>query len=163
MEAIAHLTPGTFPQWGTFAGVLALVAGGIVAFIKGMPERTRADTEANKVRGEQYAEQIKDFRDEVHGYRNDLHIMQIRLTKAESASRLRADRITNMTFIIRLLISELKRLDPDSVIVGQAEALLAQMLEQDLADNGPDSANASAQKTLQSAAHTVALTKLDGP
>src|SRR5687768_16702983 len=122
VQYIASLPDGTLPQWGMFITLLMILAGMITVWIKGMPERKRADNESAKLRGEQYADQIKDFRDEVHGYRNDLHILQTRLNKAESASRLRADRITNMTFIIRLLISELRRIDPNSIIVAQAEA-----------------------------------------
>lgn len=150
---------GTLPQWGAFISLLGIVAGGITVYIKGIPQRIKASSDAKQAENADYADQIQKFRDEVHGYRNELqasrneiHAMQGRLTAAESASRLRADRITNMTFIIRLLISELRRLDPQSIIVQQAEALMNQMQAGEL--NAPVTVETDASE----AAHT-AVTK----
>lgn len=133
-QALSLLTSGAFPLWGIFVVAVITLAGMVTAYIKGVPDRQRAATEATKVTGDQHAEQIKELREELrrltgelHSYVNDLQIMGIRLNKSESESRRRGDLITNMTFIIRLLISELRRLDPNSVIVAQAEALMAQM------------------------------------
>ena len=122
-----EIAPGTLPQWGTFAALLVAIFGGITAYIKGSPHRTKANSDAKQADNADYADQIKLFRDEVKTLNREVKVLQERLTQAESASRLRADRITNMTFIIRLLISELRRIDPNSIIVQQAEALLKQM------------------------------------
>lgn len=149
---------GSLPAWGAFMVMLGLL---IRAFIVGMPARRladteakRADTEASEVGINHLVSEIGRLRDEVHGYRNDMHIMQVRLNKAEGASRLRADRITNMTFIIRLLIAELRRLDPSSVILAQAEALLAQMLVKDAGDFNEDPAQA-AERAVKAAEDTL--------
>ena len=122
-----EIVPGTLPQWGTFAALLAAIAAGFTAYIKGSPHRTKANSDAKQADNADYADQIKLFRDEVRALNREVKTLQERLTQAESASRLRADRITNMTFIIRLLISELRRIDPNSIIVQQAEALMRQM------------------------------------
>lgn len=157
---LAELAPGTLPQWGTFLGVIAGLIGLATVFVKGIPQRTKATSDAKQADNADYAAQIRNFRDEVHGYRNELQALQGRLNRAESASRLRADRITNMTFIIRLLISELLRLDPDSIIVQQAEALLKQMEDGEHPPMGAaetaDRAVAKAQDTVKAAKATVA-------
>jgi hypothetical protein len=134
MLTVFGIPLGTLSQFGTFVGVLAIVAGMVTVWIRGIPERRRVENEARamdideaeKIRTD-YAQQIRDFRKEVHGYRNDLQNMEARLSQSESTSRRRSDVIKDMMFIIRLLISELKRTEPQSIIVGQAEAMLARM------------------------------------
>ena len=153
-----EIAPGTLPQWGTFAALLATLAAGVTAYIKGSPHRTKANSDAKQADNADYADQIKLFRDEVRALNREVKTLQERLTQAESASRLRADRITNMTFIIRLLISEFRRIDPNSIIVQQAEALLKQM---DHVEGAPPSVEADravekAQDTVVAAKATVA-------
>ena len=152
-----EIAPGTLPQWGTFAALIAAILAGATAYIKGSPQRTKASSDAKQADNADYADQIRLFRDEVRALNREVKALQERLTQAESASRLRADRITNMTFIIRLLISELRRLDPNSIIVQQAEALLQQM---DIGKAPPaieaDRAVEKAQDTVVAAKATVA-------
>lgn len=145
----SELGIGTFPQWILLITVLG---GGVTVFIKGIPQRTKANSDAKQAENNDYAQQIKELRVEMHGYRNELHVLQQRLSQAESSSRVRADRITNMMFIVRLLISELRRLDPQSVIVNQAEALLEQM---DRADTHPMTATETAERAVTKAKQTV--------
>lgn len=149
---------GTFPQWGTFLTVLTGLIGLITVYIRGMPERHRVrieerkiDVAAHSTQLQQYADQITEFRKEVHGYRNELHVVQRNLEKAESLSRRRGDRIVALTIVVKLVMSELKRLDPDSLILGQAEQLLTQMIEEDR----PETAADAARQTLEAAERTV--------
>ena len=150
------IAPGTLPQWGTFATLIAAIVGWGTVYIKGSPLRTKAESDAKQADNADYADQIKLFRDEVRSLNREVKVLQERLTQAESASRLRADRITNMTFIIRLLISELRRLDPNSIIVQQAEALMKQMDYVEAPAAEADRAIDKAQDTVIAAKATVA-------
>jgi hypothetical protein len=158
MEVLMNAIPGTVPQWGTFATVLLILAGIVAAWVKGMPDRKRADNEEKKISGdqyseqmEQYAEQIKEFREEVHGYRNELQIVRREAADAERESSRRGDHITNLTFIVRLLMSELERIAPDSIILKQAEALMLQLT---VAEK-PASPARAARDTVRAAQRTV--------
>ena len=153
-RTIMHIdfAQASLPQWGSFIGIISGLIGLAIVYIKGIPSRIRANSEAKQADNADYSAQIKDFRDEVHGYRNDLHLLQARLAESETASRFKAVQITNMTFIIRLLITELQRLDPQSFIVKQAETLLKQM---DMLEVLPTTAAESAQDTVRAAQATV--------
>lgn len=164
------LAAGTVPQWGTFLGILIGLIGLATVFVKGIPERTKAISEAKQADNSDYAKQIKDLIDQVHDLRNELQEnrndlratrrevdeVNKRLTQSESSSRQRADRITNMTFIIRLLISELRRIDPNSIIVQQAEALLEQM---DIGEKSTVAAADVADRAVEKAQDTVVAAK----
>lgn len=157
---------GTVFQGGTFA-VLLMILGTVAArYVQGMPDRQRAGNESKALNiGEMetiladYAEQIKTFRAEVHGYRNELQAVRGELLASDKISSQRSDRINNMVFIIELLISELERLDPSSVIVKQAKAMLRHMAGGDPkkseALNVAETAVADAKQTVRSAENTV--------
>lgn len=163
MIELFGLQLGTVFQGGTLLTLLLLLG---VWWVRGIPDRGRVknegkvidNAEAEKIRTD-YAAQIKDFRAEVHGYRNELAAIAARLTASESVSRQRSDRINNMMFIIRLLISELRRLDPTSIIVKQAEAMLQQMEPETSRTNDAlsvaEGAVADAEQTVVSATATV--------
>ena len=151
---------GSFAQWALFGTAITAFFTALGIWFKHGPDRKRAANEAQLIEINEaemirtdYAKQIRDFRMEVHGYRNDVHVLQARLEKSESVSRQRSDRITNMMFIIRLLISELKRHGP-SIIVDQAEAMLRQMGEMDDGINKSPALNA-AEHAAQAAEVTV--------
>lgn len=165
---------GTAFQGGSFAALLSLLGLAIAAYFKYAPAMAAQKNEGKKIDLEEdqqiradYAAQIADFRKEVHSYRNELAKVaslqaatEKRLNMSEATSRRRSYRIDNMMFVIRLLISELRRLDPDSVIVKQAEAMLLQMQDEDrlegLASN-QSPALAAAVESERAAAHTVAV------
>ncbi len=142
---IHQMALGTLPQWGAFLSLLAILMGGVTVYIRGIPDRLRVRNEARQIEIDEaelirsdYAQQIVEFRKEVHGYRNELHAVALRqnstekaLTEAQRISRQRSDRINNMMFVLRLVMSELRRLDPSSVILKQAEAMLGSMGEDD--------------------------------
>ena len=140
------------PEWGLFFTGLSILAGLITVYIRGIPDRRRVELEEKSMTGQQYAAQIAEFRKEVHGYRNELHVVQRDLERAESKSRQRGDRIVALTIVIKLVMSELRRLDPQSLILTQAEDLLSQMIEEDR----PETAAEAARQTLEAAERTVA-------
>lgn len=128
------LLPGTVPQWGAFLSLLAILMGAVTVYIRGIPERLRARNEADKIKIDaaekirtDYANQIRDFRAEVHGYRNDLHVITARLATSEATSRHRADKLRMMAFIVRLVLEELRSINPNNKVIGQAEDLLDEL------------------------------------
>lgn len=165
---IFGLDTGTFPQWGMFVSLLGIIAGGITVFIKGIPQRVKANSDARHADHADYASQIKEFRDEVHGYRNELHLVLNRLSLSESTSRRRGDRIKNMLFVLRLVMGELRKHDPKNSILEQAETMLSQMDEGEESDIGSIKSNPlraaedtmhAAKSTLHTAERTVSEVK----
>ena len=163
MIEVLGIPLGTAFQGGTLFAIIVAAFTALGIWIKHGPDRTRAKNEGDQIEVDaaevirtDYAQQVKEFRAEVHKYRNELHAVQGELNKSLRLSSQRNDRINNMMFIIRLLISELKRLDPDSIVVKQAEAMLIQM---DRTDGGKSSALDAAEHTLDAAQATVAVVK----
>ncbi len=161
---IPHLT-GSAAQWATF---VVIIIGGITAWFKYAPERRRAANEGDQIKINEaelirtdYAKQIADFRREVHGYKNEVAKVTAALSLSESARRRRDDRIAQMMFVLRLLMSEVRRLDPKSVILDQAEAMLEQMAAED-ARHAPRDAMSQAQDTVKAAQATVEELKHEG-
>jgi hypothetical protein len=147
----------SFPQWGTFVAALTMVIGLITVYVRGMPERHRVRNEEKKLRDDHLITQIAEFRKEVHGYRNELQVVHRELEKSESRARRRADRIVALTVVVQLVMSEIKRLDPNSLILAQAETLLAKMVDE---DTKPETTAQAARQTLEAAERTVA--KIEG-
>lgn len=156
---------GTVFQGGT---LLAILGAGLMWWIKGMPDRRRAMNEAEQIAVNEaelirtdYAKQIAAFRTEVHGYKNELQAIYGQLALSESARRRRDDRIASMMFVLRLLMSELRRLDADSVVLQQAESMLKQMEDEDQRYAKRDALTA-AHDTEQAAHFTVEALKREG-
>jgi hypothetical protein len=161
MISLFGLPFGTLSQIGSFVALVGLFAGMVTVWIKGMPERSRVANEARQLDINEaeslrvdYAKQIREFRAEVHGYRNDLAKMETRLSQSERTSSRRSDVIKDMMFIIRLLISELKRIEPKSVIVGQAEAMVDRMGLSEVDKTDP----LAAAKATEACAHETVAT-----
>ena len=87
---------------------------------------------------------------EVHGYRNDLQDITFRLAQSEAQSKRRGDKITMMVFVLRLVMAELRRIEPNNHVMGQAELLLGQIMD----DSDPNKSDA-----LNTAEHAVADAK----
>lgn len=114
--------------------VIAMMIGGAAAiwWIRGMPERHRAANEAMRLKISEaevirtdYAKQIQEFRQEVQGYRAEMARLQADLTAARQMSMRRGDRLNMVFFILRLVMDELRRIDPESETLAHAQALLA--------------------------------------
>lgn len=137
------LTPSVIAQWGSFASLFGLFILALTTWIKGIPDRLRVKNETvalqakieEDLRGEA-AHRFQEFRDEVHGLRNELQVMSSRLSKSETTSRRRADKLSMMLFILQLLMTELRRIDPDSPVLKQAEGLLNRIETE--AEPGPE-------------------------
>ncbi len=147
-----------------------LVAGLMTTryWIQGSPERSRVRNERKTIdmvdmdkRLADYADQVKDFRKEVHGLRNELQTALAEQLTSDKLSDQRSNWINDMLFIIELLIAELERLDPKSAIVKQAKMMLKRIKDQGTdpskteAMNIAETAVRDAKQTVRSAEHTV--------
>ncbi len=160
------ITTGNVVTW-----LFLIFGGALIWWIRGMPARKLADNEGQRVDNEikiaaaaELADRFRAWRQEVHELKNSLAKVaaeQIKcgeaLADAHTLNRRNKDQMNTMLFIIRLLISELKRLDPDSVIVMQAEATMAHMNGHD--DPTKSSALVAAEHTLDAAKETIAEVK----
>lgn len=140
-------------SWTTvFVGLLNILVGGVlVSLIRTRPAIKKIANEGRKIQVDEhalirtdYVRQITDLRVAIHDMRNELQIVnsnQLKtdrmLAESTATNRHNKDQMSTMLFLIRLLISELKRLDPDSIIVAQAEATLAQMTQADDPSKSP--------------------------
>lgn len=95
--------------------------------------------------------QLKDFRDEVHKYRNEMQVLQGELWASNRVSNQRSDRIDTLETIIELLLSEIERLDPNSIVVRQAKIMLRRVV----AEQGKSSALNTAEHAVADAKQTV--------
>lgn len=182
---LGALAPGTLPQWGMLVTLLGIAAGLWTAWIRGAPERRRAaneariidNTEAGRLRDEFMALHKLDRKD-IHDLRNSLAILtgdQHKCTKAlgeAHAENLKnRDDMRTLLFLIRLLISEVKRLDPDpeNIIIKQAEMTLLELERKRKAGDEvvvgaaetADRAVTAAEKTVDAARETVAEIKAE--
>lgn len=108
---------GTLPQWGTFAGILTILAGLITVWIKGIPERLRVRIEADTSAAAEW------------------RVIEARVTTKLDAcedGRMRdADTIAavkdenfRLKIAMSLVLQELESLDPDSATVKKAQAIM---------------------------------------
>ncbi len=167
MLNLSHIG-GSFVDWGIFASLLTIVMGGITVWIKGMPDRGRVQNERKVIDlGEMaqvianYEVTVKGFRDEVHGLRNELQAVRGELLASDKVGDQRHNWISDLMFIIDLLISEVERLDPKSATVKQARAMLKRMggTSDDAAKsdamNIAEAAARDARQTVRSTEHAV--------
>ncbi len=150
------------------AATFAMLAGIIIWWIRGMPERGRVKNERKSIDMAEmdklladYGEQIKAARQAIHDLRNELHVALGALSASDRVSDQRHNWIGDMLFIIELLISELERLDPKSMIVKQAKAMLKR-IKGDGTDNtksevrnATETAARDARQSARSAEHAV--------
>ncbi len=163
-----YLQLGTIFQGATFFTVLAAGLIALRYWIQGHPERSRVKNERKTIdmgemdkRLADYADQVKDFRKEVHGLRNELQTALAEQLTSDKLSDQRSNWINDMLFIIELLIAELDRLDPKSPTVKQAKMMLKRIKAQGTdplkteAMNTAETAVRDAKQTVRSAEHTV--------
>lgn len=148
---------GTVFQGGTLAAMLALLAIVGRAWIIGIPERLRIANEGKTSASDELAERYKAWRVEVHELRNATMVVAAKqaecdkaLAEAHSVNRHNQVQMNTMLFLIRLLIRELERLAPDSLIVQQAKATLEQLGHEPF-DPGKSSARLAAEHTVKAA------------
>lgn len=150
---------GTVFQGGTMVAMMMLL--GIVgrAWIVGIPERLRAANEGKMTAAAELSERYKAWRVEVHGLKNDLGVVAAKqrecdkaLAEAHIVNRHHESQMSTMLFLIRLLLRELERLAPNSIIVQQAKITLEQL--------GHEPFSADKSTALAAAEHTVEVAKV---
>lgn len=157
MIELFGLQLGTIFQGGTLL-TACLIAVGL--WIRGYPERMRASNEGKTIAAAEASERYKAWRLEIHELKNEIAkvsakqvITDGQLSESLAVNRHLRTQMTTMLFLIRLLISELKRLDPKSAIVKQAELTLGEM-DQHSDPNKSDALN-TAETAVQDAKQTV--------
>jgi hypothetical protein len=158
MIELFGLQLGTVFQGGTLAAMLVLLAIVARAYIVGMPERRRAANEGKVIDNAEVALRFKEWRAEVHAMKNELALVQARLHQSDAQRARNKDRFNMVLFILRLVMAELRRIDPESAVIKQAEALLGQVTEQ---EDDPDKTPAvnAAEHTLEAAKATLSEVK----
>jgi hypothetical protein len=132
---------GTVFQGGTMVALLALVAGGITVYIKGIPARVRAysereaqDTKAASDIRDEYALRYKETRIEVHALRNELQAVRGELAASQTKSTRRGDKLNMVLFILQMVMDELHAKEPTNKVLTQARTLLGRVENEPIAD-----------------------------
>jgi hypothetical protein len=144
---------GSVFQGGTFAAVLAMLAIVVRAYIIGIPERTRAENEGRQIDNAEVALRFKEWRAEVHGMKNDLAVVTAKLHQSDAQRARNRDRFNMVLFVLQLVMTELRRLDPGSAVIKQAEVLLKEVCASEEKDQ-PD-AESAARATVAAAEETL--------
>lgn len=182
MQALADLAPGTFPQWGTFLTALATLTGLITVYIKGMPERMRAGTEAKVAEAEGDSKLRAELLERIARQDAKIDAQDLLITKEREDCHRQIARLEGMIQIFRharnnadarfqALLMLLKR-NPDDVpgtitlienmVRRQEQALAAEkgaMASANLWSTNP--VEAAAEQAVQATQETLAEVKAD--
>ena len=122
---------GAVFQGATFFTVLS---GALYFWIKGMPDRGRVKNETTAMQAKieedlrnEAALRFKEFRQEVHGLRNELMAARAELQHTVTQSLRRADKLNMVLFILRLVMDELHTKEPANKVLAQAHSLLSRV------------------------------------
>jgi len=107
----------------------SLVLMAFVTLIRAWAPLKKLAQDENTLIREDYTRQIGVLREDLQANKAEIQGLSGRLAVAEAESRRRGDRINNLTFIVQLVMNELQRLDPDSIILNQASRLLIQLAQ----------------------------------
>lgn len=121
MPEVAALTPSflsTLPQWGTFGGVLLILAGLVTVWIKGIPERRRAKSEGESSAAREWAAIEARVNRELDDCKKERSAFIDRVTVVE-------DENFRLKVAMSLVLGELERIDPESDIVKRAQVIMA--------------------------------------
>jgi hypothetical protein len=116
------LTAGA--AWVALFGFLGLA---VRIWLTQRPAMKRLTMDENAVLRDDYTKQIAALREERQADRGEIKVLGSRLGVVENESRRRADKINNLTFIVQLVMNELQRIDPNSIILKQAARLMIQL------------------------------------
>lgn len=142
----------TLINGGILASILTLIGAGWRVWVTGIPERLRVRIEGRQQEITVTEQRLKEFRDEVHGYKNQVAVLLAAQRIIETTSNQRGERIRMMAFVLRMVMGELCRLDPESSVLIQARSLL----EGDWDASGDSPTMVAAKHTLEAAEETVA-------
>lgn len=128
---IDAINPG---QWVILGTILTACMTALGLYFKHRPDQTRADTEALVASNADVVLRFKEFREEVHGYKNEVmrlqgELAQVRrqLSAALDTSARRGDKLNMLRFILSMLIDELAAKDPKNKVLAQARAMLSRI------------------------------------
>ena len=180
-EWLIRFAPGTVPQWGMLVTLLTMAVGMATVWIRHGPARMAQanaatvieHTDSALLRAEYLALNEKTRKD-YHDLANEFQKLvgtqktcEKALLESRAENRGYRDDMQMLLFLAKLLIKEIKRLDPDpnNLIIEQAEMTLFQ-LEQKHNPSPPEPTKSpqrqaaegavlSAERTLDAAAHTV--------
>lgn len=161
-------------QWAILVTLVTATFGALGIWLKTRPDKMRAENEAVIIHNAESALRFKEFREEVHSYKNqvakllaaqvlsDKKYIELEklLTHALATSGVRRDQMNNMMNLIALLIAEVERIDPKSIIVPQAKALLKSMREASMLTDlpTPDPMKSDALNNAEHAVHDAEQT-----
>lgn len=139
IQFINSIEPG---QWT----ILAVIAVGFAtAYFKFKPDQTRANTEAVKASNENVVAQFKAFRDEVHGYKNEvmklqgkIYDLERELSGALRNSERRGEKMNTLRFILNMLIDEFTAKDPKNMVLARAKTMLLRIEDEPHQIDGSD-------------------------
>ena len=134
-----------------------------------------AIAEAKLAEDKETGDRFREFRSEVHGLKNEIAVLVARQAKSDlkqlelekllnhalSTSSMRRGQMDSMISLIELLIAELARIDPKSIIVPQAKLLLKQIREASVNNsdgNWKSAALNTAEHAVRDAKQTVQTT-----
>lgn len=137
---------------------LTMLGGALTWWIKGMPERKRAENEEKIIDNETVAQRLTEFRLEVHSLRNELAVVRAELHKAQTESSRRGDKINMLRFIVTMLVDEFSVHDPSNRVLAQAKGLLNRIEDEPGRLDNSD-ALAAAEETVDKAQATVRQVK----
>ena len=159
--SLAEHATGTTAAWTLVGIAITSFFTALGIWIKYGPDHKRAANEEKVIEGTEMdrvlanlQQQVHEYRAEVHAYRNEVQALQGELSAATKVSNQRSDRIDTLELIIELLLSELERIDPHSIIVRQAKIMLRRVSANDPAKsaalNVVEHAVADAKQTVRS-------------
>lgn len=146
---------GTVFQGGMWATMIAAVA---IWWVRGMPDRTRAESDSKIAAAAELADRFKAWRSEVHTMKNELMIVTGKQAECEKA-RASTDALNEqLMFLLELMICELESLDPKSKTVARARTMFAR-ISHTVIDPNKSTALNTAEIAVQDAKQTLASTK----
>ncbi len=175
---IESIATSTLLEGAASATVLIALVGALVWWIKGLAERgrvknegaiiqARIEAEARALQGKieetfrgEAATRFKEFREEVHGLRNDVARLESSLLISTAQSVRRGDKLNMILFILSLVMEELAARDPTNKILAQARSLLARV-EIEPHEKGNSTALNQAEDTVEAAQATVREVKAE--
>lgn len=158
-------------NWGTpfqgisVIGILAILGFVVRTWIVGMPARKQAENDAKRAANEgkvidntEVALRFKEWRAEVHAMKNEVTVLRAELHRSDAQRAHNRERFNMVLFILRLVMAELRRIDPNSPVIKQADELLKQVTDED----APHDAAESAKATVAAAQDTLEQIEKDG-
>jgi len=139
---------------GSVTMIAMMIGAAVIWWIRGMPDRRRAEIEGAALNNAEAALRFKEFRVEVHALRNELGVVRAELHTAQTQSARRGDKLNMVLFILRMVMDELASKEPGNKVLKQAKNLLSRVEDEPHADSQSDALNAACE-TVEAAEEAV--------